>query len=606
MAKIRAYKLAEELGLDRAEFVERAAQVGVDLRSAMASIEPSVADELREKLGKPKRQKQVVTERRLQKGRDGAVIRRRKKAAVPEAAPIEPQLEGEAAPPGLEIELPEPGISELEVPEAPEPIAAEAESAAIVEEVAPEPVGRVEERGDEMTSRGASERPSGPDRSGRQRKLVREVVNLREQERLARQAIGHAPQRRHVTIDPRTAASPRRRRRDAPSRPAARKPAAEAKRVVRIEGSVSVGDLAHMLGAKAPEVQRKLMALGTMVSINQIIDVVTVGKVAAEFGYEVQDVGFDESQFLGAAAEPEDAALEPRAPVVTVMGHVDHGKTSLLDAIRSANVVAGEAGGITQHIGAYRAQVGDRWITFIDTPGHAAFTEMRARGARLTDIVILVVAATEGIMPQTVEAIEHSRAAGVPIVVAVNKCDLPGANSQQTRQRLMEHGLVPEDFGGETLCVDVSAKKGTGLDKLLEMVHLQAELLELKADPKRRASGVVIEAQLDRGRGPVATVLVQNGTLKRGNIVVVGTAWGRVRAMEDERGTVLKEAGPSVPVQLTGLSTVPEAGDAFYVVESERVAKDIVSHREDDQRQRPAEAARPKLTLDEIFAQAEG
>jgi translation initiation factor IF-2 len=288
------------------------------------------------------------------------------------------------------------------------------------------------------------------------------------------------------------------------------------------------------------------------------------------------------------------------------MGHVDHGKTSLLDAIRNANVVSGEAGGITQHIGAYQASVGDKRVTFIDTPGHAAFAEMRGRGAAVTDIVILVIAATEGIMPQTIESIQHSQAAGVPIVVAVNKCDLPGANPQQARQRLMEHNLVPEDFGGDTICVDVSATEGTNLDKLLEMVLLQAEVLELKADPNRRAEGVVLEARLDKGRGPVSTILVQRGTLKRGDMVVMGASFGRVRAMEDENGKRLKEAGPSVPVQLTGLSDVPEAGETFAVVESERVAKDIVAHREAERRTASSGGSRPKLTLEQIFAAREG
>ncbi|MGI9592790.1 MAG: translation initiation factor IF-2, partial [Myxococcota bacterium] len=358
-------------------------------------------------------------------------------------------------------------------------------------------------------------------------------------------------------------------------------------------------------GSKAPEVQRKLMALGTMVSINQIIDVETVTKVAAEFGYEVQDTGFKEEEFLEPTEPAVEGDLTARPPVVTVMGHVDHGKTTLLDSIRNANVVAGEAGGITQHIGAYQAKVGDAVLTFIDTPGHAAFTEMRARGAKVTDLVILVVAATEGAMPQTVEAIEHAQAAEVPIVVAINKCDLPGANAQQTRQRLMERGLVPEEFGGDVLSSEVSALKGEGIDKLLEQVHLQAELLELVADPQRRASGVVLEAQLDKGKGPVATVLVQNGTLRRGDIVVVGRSWGRVRAMEDEHAERVKEAGPSKPVQLTGLTEVPDAGEPFHVVESERVAKDIVSHRESEQREAPSGGA-PKLSLDELFAQAEG
>jgi len=605
MVKIRAYKLAEELGIDRVEFVEKAGAIGVELKSAMASIDEDVAQELREKLSTRETEKKVVTERRVVKG-GGAVIRRRKKAEpepVPEptlepvveevAATAEPVPEGDALEPEVAPEgEPE---DESEVAPAPEPIAAEQKPS-----TGPRPA----------ESPPATERPGGggPDRSGgRQRKLVREVVNLREQERLARQATGRAPLRRQVTIDPRTASSPRKRRRDAPSKPTAAKAAADLKKSVRVEGSVSVGELARLIGAKAPEVQRKLMALGTMVSINHMLDFETASKVAGDYGVEVQDTGFKEEAFLEVAPEEEGSGnVEPRAAVVTVMGHVDHGKTSLLDAIRNENVVAGEAGGITQHIGAYRARVGDDTLTFIDTPGHAAFTEMRARGARITDIVILVVAATEGIMPQTVEAIEHSKAAGVPIVVAVNKCDLPGANSQQTRQRLMEHGLVPEDFGGDVICVDVSAVKRTGLEKLLEMVHLQAELLELKADAKRRASGVVIEAQLDKGRGPIATALIQQGTLRRGDVLVVGTAWGRVRAMEDENGTRVKEAGPSVPVQVTGLNQVPEAGDAMHVVESERVAKDIISHREDEKRGASKEASRPKLTLDEIFARAEG
>jgi translation initiation factor IF-2 len=609
MAKIRAYKLAEELGIDRNEFVDKAAVVGVELKSAMASLEDDVADELREKLGTAKKEREVVTEQRVVRGQRGAAVIRRRKKAEPEPEPAPPPVFAETPPAAGE---PEPGIES-----EPEPIAAQGEEEAEPERPEPAPTPEREPRPlAAQADRPSHQRPepapgperaAGPDRSGRQRKLVREVVNLREQETLARQATGRAALRRQVTVDPRNVPSPRRRRRDAPTKTARPvKAGKEARRSVRVEGSVSVGELARLLGAKAPEVQRKLMALGTMVSINHMIDVDTARKVAAEYDYEVQDTGFKEDEFIAAKpAEVAEGEFVTRPPVITVMGHVDHGKTSLLDAIRNENVVAGEAGGITQHIGAYRARVGDHTLTFIDTPGHAAFTEMRARGARVTDIVILVVAATEGIMPQTVEAIEHAKAAGVPIVVAVNKCDLPGANSQQARQRLMEHGLVPEDFGGDVICVDVSALKRTGIDRLLELVQLQAELLELKADASRRASGIVLEARLDKGRGPVATVLIQQGTLRRGDVLVVGTCWGRVRAMEDEHGQRVKDAGPSVPVQVTGLSAVPEAGQAVHVVESERVAKDIISHREDDLRAAPKEA-RPKLTLDEIFAQAEG
>jgi translation initiation factor IF-2 len=601
MANIRAYKLAEELGIDRAAIVDRAAEVGIELKSPMAAVDDETAVLLREKLGKVAEPTSVVTERRVQQSGGAAVIRRRKKAAeAPVAEPVVEEFAAQSAEPiAVEPELipEEPGIATepTEVEEAqpaPRPIAAEVEA----ESPRPSPGLRL--------APDAPERAPGPDRSGRQRKLVREVVNLREQETLARQAVGRAPVRRQVTVDPRTASSPRRKRRDALNRPAARS-ASDQRRALRIEGTISVGELARQLGSKAPDVQRKLMALGTMVSINQVIDVATAAKVAAEFGFDVQDTGFKEQAFFAQRSEAAPTALQPRPPVVTVMGHVDHGKTSLLDAIRHANVVAGEAGGITQHIGAYQARVGDGVITFIDTPGHAAFTEMRARGARVTDLVILVVAATEGVMPQTIEAIEHAKAANVPIVVAINKVDLPGANPSQIRQRLMEHGLVAEEFGGETISAEVSATKGTGIDKLLEMVLLQAEVLELKADPSQRASGIVLEASLDKGKGPVATVLVQQGTLRRGDIVVVGRSFGRVRAIDDENAQRVAEATLSMPVRITGLTSVPDAGEPFHVVESERVAKDIIAHRESEQRERPAAAA-PRLTLDEFFAQAEG
>jgi translation initiation factor IF-2 len=407
-------------------------------------------------------------------------------------------------------------------------------------------------------------------------------------------------------VDPRTLASPRRKRRDAPApRPAAQAPAKPVKRVIRLDGPTSVGELAHLLGTKARELQAKLMALGTMVAITQSLDVETATKVAASFGFEVQDVGFNEDEALGEAAAPADASrLRPRAPVVTVMGHVDHGKTSLLDALRKTNVVAGEAGGITQHIGAYQVAVGDHKVTFIDTPGHAAFTTMRARGAQATDLVVLVVAANDGIMPQTIEAIDHAKAAGVPIIVAVNKIDLPDANPQAVRQRLMEHGLVPEDFGGDTICVNVSATKATNLEQLLEMIALQAEVLELKADPDKRATGVVLEAELDRGRGPVATVLVQDGTLRRGDTLVVGTCFGRVRMIENEHGQRVQEATPSTPVRIIGLSGVPEAGQVFHVVETERAGRDVIEHRLAQQRGKTPEA-RPKLTLEDIFARSQ-
>ncbi len=599
MAKIRAYKLAEELGLDRAEFVEKAAALGVELKSAMASLDEDVAEKLRKKLCVPDLRVDV-SEKRVEGG-GGAVIRRRKKKVV-EPAPIEVRLEPE---PALAAE-PEPALAA-----EPEPALA-AEPELRPEDSMPTPTPAPERPAAAAAPAGHDARSaadsSGPGRAGA-RKQFREVVNLREQERLARQATSRAPLRRQVTLEPRSAVSPRRRPRDtsATQRPAATAAPKEDKRVLRIEGSVSVGELARMLGQKAPVVQSKLMALGTLVSINQAIDAETASNVASEFGWDVQDVGFREEEFIAESSDggAEAAEMVPRPPVVTVMGHVDHGKTSLLDAIRRTKVVEGEAGGITQHIGAYQVSVGDQLITFIDTPGHAAFTDMRARGAQVTDLVILVVAASEGAMPQTVEAIDHAKAAGVPIVVAVNKCDLPGANPQQTRQRLMEHELVPEEFGGDTLCVDISALKGTGLDQLLEAIVLQSELLEIKAAPSRRASGVVLEARLDKGRGPVATVLVHDGTLTRGDVIVVGTHSGRVRALEDENGKRVDSAPPGVPVQVIGLSAVPEAGQKMNAVENERVAKDIVDHRTTEQREKPSEG-RTLRSLEDIFAEAEG
>ncbi len=608
---IRAYKLAEELGIEKAELVAKATELGLALKSAMASLEEDEAELLRRKLGRPPARQGLVTEQRVEVESGAAVIRRRKQAPAPTPEPppvvvASPAVEPEPAPIGFE---PAPAFGTEARPE-PESLPVAGPGAPPAPPGLEVPATPLELADGAAGARRRTDGDSGgvdAERAAKERKRVREFVNVREQENLARQATGRAPVRRQVTVEPRALLSPRRRRRDgAPApRPAAVRPGKPEKRVLRVAGSVAVGDLARLLGEKAATVQSRLMALGTMVSINQSIDIETVRKVAELFGAEVEDVGFREEVFLEPAQEASQAELVPRAPVVTVMGHVDHGKTSLLDAIRRTNVVAGEAGGITQHIGAYRVQAGERAITFIDTPGHAAFTEMRARGARITDFVVLVVAATEGIMPQTVEAIDHARAAGVPIIVAVNKMDLPGANPQQVRQRLMEHGLVSEEFGGETICVNVSAAKGTNLEQLLEMIALQADVLELKAHPERRASGVVLEARLDKGRGPVATVLVQDGTLRHGDMLVAGTCFGRVRAMEDENGQRMKEAAPSVPVQVIGLSSVPGAGEAVHGVESERIAKEIIEHRLAERRAQPAEP-RPAVSLDEFFAEAQG
>ena len=372
---------------------------------------------------------------------------------------------------------------------------------------------------------------------------------------------------------------------------------------VELPAEIVVGQLASKLHVTAGEVVKKLMLMGMMATINQVIDFDTAALVADEFGIEATSevvVSIEERLFDDAV--DTDEQLQERAPVVCVMGHVDHGKTSILDAIRNTNVTAGEAGGITQHIGAYRVKVGGRDITFLDTPGHAAFTAMRARGAMATDIAILVVAADDGIMPQTIEAINHAKAAEIDIVVAINKMDKPTANPDQIKQELTQYGLVPEEWGGDTICVPVSALTRQGIDDLLESVLLVADVKELKANPDRHAKGIVIEAKLDRGRGPVATVLVQNGTLRSGDTIIAGTAVGHVRSMTDHMGRTLKAAAPSVPVEITGLSEVPSAGDEFQAVEDERMARTLADQRRDKAKEDTFKA-NARANLNDLFAQ---
>ena len=376
------------------------------------------------------------------------------------------------------------------------------------------------------------------------------------------------------------------------------------KRVVRMDEAISVGDMARDMGIKAGEVIKKLMGLGMMATINQVLDFETATLVANEFEYQVESVAFDVETALQdqhEVTDPEEA-LEPRPPVVTIMGHVDHGKTSLLDAIRSTNVTQAEAGGITQHIGAYHVRVDGRGVTFLDTPGHEAFTAMRARGAKVTDIVVLVVAADDGVMPQTIEAVDHARAAEVPIIVAVNKIDRPDSDPERVQRGLADHGLVPEAWGGDTIFAPVSAVTREGLPNLLEMLLLQADLLELKANPDKLARGVVVEAKLERGRGPVSTILVQEGTLKVGDPIFAGPNHGKVRAMIDEHGHKVDLATPSTPVEILGLQGVPQAGEAFSALTDEGTARQFAEHREIQQRE--AELAKTsKVSLEEFYDQ---
>ncbi|MEF2965168.1 translation initiation factor IF-2 [Paenibacillus sp. M1] len=368
-----------------------------------------------------------------------------------------------------------------------------------------------------------------------------------------------------------------------------------------VRGTMTVGETAKLLHKDASEVIKKLILLGVMATINQELDIDTILLLAGEFGVEVEvKIPVEDDRFETIEEVDDEADLKERPPVVTIMGHVDHGKTTLLDAIRSTNVTGAEAGGITQHIGAYQVEINGKKITFLDTPGHEAFTAMRARGAQLTDITIIVVAADDGVMPQTVEAVNHAKAAGLPIIVAVNKIDKPDANPDKVKQELTEYGLVPEEWGGETIFVNVSAKQKMGLEDLLEMILLVAEVNEYKANPNKRARGAVIEAELDKSRGPVARVLVQHGTLKVGDAFVAGNSFGRVRAMVNDKGRRLKEAGPSTPVEITGLTEVPQAGDPFMVFEDERKARSIADKRATAQRQSDL-GANTRVTLDDLF-----
>jgi translation initiation factor IF-2 len=431
---------------------------------------------------------------------------------------------------------------------------------------------RARAKGEDERRRGRLTIANATDEEGRQRSLA---AMKRRQEREKRRVASHSGEREKVV------------------------------REVHVPDAITVQELANRMAERVAAVVKTLMQNGIMATQNQTIDPDTAALIVEEFGHKVVRVSeSDVEDVITLAAEDDEARLQPRPPVVTIMGHVDHGKTSLLDAIRKTNVVSGEAGGITQHIGAYQVTTeGGAVITFLDTPGHAAFTSMRARGAQVTDIVVLVVAADDSVMPQTVEAISHAKAAGVPMIVAINKVDKPGADPNRVRTQLLSHEVVVEEMGGDVLDVEVSALTGKGLDTLLEAIALQAEVLDLKANPDRQAEGAVIEAKLDVGRGPVATVLVQKGTLKRGDIFVVGEQWGRVRALVNDKGDRIDAAGPSVPVEVLGLNGTPEAGDVLNVVDDEAKAREIASYRERVARDKRA-AVGASATLDQLLAKA--
>ena len=651
-AKIRVYELAKEFGMAPKDLVAKVRTLGVEVANHMSNLDGVDADRVRRAIER-ERQESLVEERL-----SDTVIRRRSRTASPGAArpaPARPAARPVAAP---VVETPFPAPPPETPPVAP-PVSAPAESEALAPAVeaqapaesqaAPEPMPAVaEEPAGTVPAEAASEAETEPTLLPVDAKSVTTVpvpvkipqpvvtgsaatgqfiqlpglgaregsvpkIEIKDRdEELRRMGRGSLVSRGPGGRDWRAPGAPGQR----PGGPPRKKVAmagkklkqtlittpAEHKRVIRMGETIGVADLAQKMGVKGNEVVKKLWALGMMgVNINQNIELDAASLIATEFGYQVESTAFNEEEVISEGQvedNPED--LLPRAPVVTVMGHVDHGKTSLLDAIRKANVAGGEAGGITQHIGAYRVHTSHGDVVFLDTPGHEAFTAMRARGAQMTDIVVIVVAAEEGPMPQTVEAIKHAQAAGVPILVAINKIDKPGANPAMVRTRLMEQQLVAEEMGGETIFVEVSAKTKQGIDRLLEMLALQAEVLELKANPKKAAKGHVVEARLDRSRGAIATVLVEEGTLRLGDLVVAGEAYGKLRAMLGDKGQNITEAPPSTPVELLGLEGVPDAGEIFNVVTDEKAAKALVEHRR-EQRKRKEASGTTRVSLENIL-----
>jgi translation initiation factor IF-2 len=462
---------------------------------------------------------------------------------------------------------------------------------------------RKREKREEIARKEEQEKPPRKRRRRDKKKKAQKAAQKKRRRRRERPAIDQQEVAESVkrTLAQMEGRKPTRRRRRKPTKEGV--VVEEAGNVVRVSEFISVSELARQMDVSPAKLIAKCMQLGLMVTINQRLDMDTITMVADEFGYQVKQIeGYILEEELQEREEGEED-IRSRAPVVTVMGHVDHGKTSLLDYIRKSNIIAAEHGGITQHIGAYEVEMPSGKITFLDTPGHEAFTAMRARGAQVTDLVILVVAADDNVMPQTIEAIDHARAAGVPIIVAINKIDLPQANADNIRQQLTQHGLNPEEWGGRTIVCEVSAKTGEGVDKLLEMILLQAEMLELTANYRGKAQGVVVEAQLDKGRGAVATVLIQKGTLKVGQSFVTGLCHGKVRTLTNEWGESVPKATPSVPVQVTGISDVPQSGDPFNVVESEKESRDISFKRQQLKREENFRQTSKHLTLKDIYDQ---
>ncbi|MCG0277262.1 MAG: translation initiation factor IF-2 [Thermanaeromonas sp.] len=629
MAKTRVFELAKELRVSHKELMDTMASLGIYTRSHMSVLENGEVIKIRNYYRRLRRAAKAAAQAATQGVTEtGGVEQQAVAQPTPSGAPAPEEGKGEAPTRVPQERIEEPVIkAEAALEEKPVAPSEKIEGASEGTKVSPSPrveKGERAERREKFRPRGRERRErdhkgklasldtTKPSRKRAESKPLRipkpPELGAKETQEKKRERPGKIEAKARERTRDRFLEEEREEERllwrEKP-RPKAKEQPEPPKVVphVVLTGPLTVQELAKKLNKTVAEVIKKLMSLGVMATINQELDVDTAAIAAQELGAEVEIK--IERPITELPDVPDDpATLKPRPPVVTVMGHVDHGKTSLLDAIRHTNVTATEAGGITQHIGAYQVAVDGRKITFLDTPGHEAFTAMRARGAQVTDIAILVVAADDGVMPQTVEAINHAKAANVPIIVAINKIDKPDANPERVKQQLTEYELVPEEWGGDTIMVPVSALKKQGIDQLLEMILLVADLQELKANPDRPARGVVIEAKLDRGRGPVATVLVQKGTLRVGDVLVAGSVYGRVRAMIDDRGNRVQEAPPSTPVEILGLNDVPEAGDIFQVVEDEKLARQVAEERLMEKRQKELQAT-AKTSLDEIFKQME-
>ncbi len=657
MANVRVYEFSKELGLSNKEVIEIANRLGISVRSHASSISGEDAEKIKKNLKtadtqdlsssaeEAEKTDEKVTVFRSDSGEEvverrkgsSVILRKKKKAKEPEvkAAQLIEEEVGkttEKAPVETQLTATEQASEETK----------EIETEIMEERPMPEP-----ETGGEVSPEKTEERELRMEEAKEETKRVEEVREKDEEAKVKKKGRKVKPKREEI-IDEDTLEELRRafktklpgRKREylvedrrsrvrfaqgslqrekpgstmrkgyakdiepgkyeAPSAEIIPFPTKPIKKSIKLGDTIIVGELAKKMGVKAGEVIKRLMDLGAKYTVNQSIDHETAAIVAEELGFEVTLDKFEEDELLFERDQEVTGEYVSRPPIVTVMGHVDHGKTTLLDTIRKTNVVGEETGGITQHIGAYCVSVDERKVVFVDTPGHEAFTAMRARGANVTDIVILVVAADDGVMPQTVEAINHAKAAGVPIIVAINKVDKPESNPDMVKRQLSDIGLMPEEWGGDTLFAGVSAKNNVGIKELLDLVLLQADVMELKAIEDKRANGAVIEAELSRGRGPLATIIVNEGTIRVGDYVVAGTAYGRVRALIDDKGNKKDSAGPSLPVEVMGLSGVPSAGERLYVVKDEKTAKELVTHREIKERQRLT-ASKRKLSLEDLF-----